>query len=166
MTPFEITHRFADIAPGDLLAAMTTPEHQALQDRIANIERRDVIERSSDGKLYRCESMVYPARKIPAYVRPLLGGGLECHEIVLWDKANDYFEIDVHPAVLGGRSHVRMKCEAAADGSDTVRQYSGQVTVEVRLIGAKVERSIVSEMLKTMEASAEATRTWLAQRVG
>jgi uncharacterized protein DUF2505 len=164
VTPFEITHVFADIAPHDLLAAMTSPEHQQLQDRIASIERRDVIERSTDEQRYRCESMVYPARKIPAYVRPLLGGGLECHEIVLWTKANDFFEIDVHPAVLGGRSRVRMTCQATADGTSTVRQYSGQVTVEVRLIGAKVERSIVAEMTKTMEAAAEATRTWLAQR--
>ncbi len=164
MTPFEITHVFADIAPRDLLAAMTTPEHQQLQDRIANIERRDLIERVTDAQRYRCESMVYPARKIPAYVRPLLGGGLECREIVVWDKANDYFELDVHPAVLGGRSRVRMKCQATADGANTVRQYTGQVTVEVRLIGAKVERSIVAEMTKTMESAAEATRTWLAQR--
>ncbi len=164
VTRFEITHVFADIAPHALLAAMTTPEHQAIQDWIANIERRDIIERTSDARLYRCDSMVYPARKLPAYVRPLLGGGLECHETVQWDKAHDYFQIDVHPAVLGGRSRVRMTCKATADGTSTVRQYTGQVTVAVRLIGPKVERSIVAEITRTMDAAADVTRSWLAQR--
>ncbi|MBL0213090.1 MAG: DUF2505 family protein [Myxococcales bacterium] len=164
MTPYEITHVFPDIAPHELLAAMTTPTHQQLQDKVADIERRDFLGRESDAQHYRCECMVYPRRKIPAYVRPLLGGGLECHEVVLWTKANDYLEIDVRPAVLGGRARVRATCKVTADGTSTVRQYSGQVTVEVRLIGPKVERAIVAEMLKTLDAAAAATRAWLASR--
>lgn len=162
MTPFELVHVFPNIAPHALLSAMTTPTHQQMQDKVGNVERRDFISRTSDDAHYRCECMVYPARKIPAYVRPLLGGGLECHEIVSWDKATDRIEIDVHPAVLGGRSRVLATCRATSDGTSTIRTYSGQVTVEVRLIGARVEKAIVAEMLKTMDAAADATRAWIA----
>lgn len=164
MTPFELIHVFPEIAPHDLLALMTTPQHQQMQDKVGNVERRDFISRVSDDAHYRCECMVYPARKIPAYVRPLLGGGLECHEVVSWDKATDRLEIDVHPAVLGGRSRVRATVTVVADGTSTVRTYSGQVTVEVRLIGSRIEKAIVEEMTRTMNAAAEATRGLLNSR--
>jgi hypothetical protein len=164
VTPFELIHVFPDIAPHDLLALMTTPQHQQMQDQVGNVERRDFISRTSDDRQYRCECMVYPARKIPAYVRPLLGGGLECHEIVSWDKATDRIEIDVHPAVLGGRSRVRATVTVVADGTSTVRTYAGQVTVEVRFIGSRVEKAIVEEMTRTMNAAAEATRGLLRDR--
>ncbi len=164
MTPYEITHVFPGITPHDLLAAMTTPAHQQLQDKVAEIERRDFIGRESDAQHYRCECMVYPRRKIPAYVRPLLGGGLECHEVVLWNKANDFLEIDVRPAVLGGRCRVQVTCHVSAEGTSAVRKYSGEVSAEVRLIGPKIERAIVAEMLKTLDAAAAATRAWLPSR--
>lgn len=164
MRPYELVHVFPDIAPRDLLLLMTSPEHQQLQDSVGNVERRDFISRVSDDAQYRCECMVYPARKIPAYIRPLLGGGLECHEIVSWDKATDRLEIDVHPAVLGGRSRVRATVTVVADGTSTVRTYAGQVTVEVRLIGGRVEKSIVEEMTRTMDAAAAATRALLLER--
>jgi hypothetical protein len=162
VTPFELIHVFPNIAPQALLSAMTTPTHQKMQDQVGKVERRDFISKTSDAAHYRCECMVYPARKIPAYVRPLLGGGLECHEIVSWDKATDQIEIDVHPAVLGGRSRVRATVTVVADGTSTIRTYKGQVTVEVRLIGARVEKAIVEEMTRTMNAAAEATRAWIA----
>jgi hypothetical protein len=165
VTPFELVHVFPDIAPRDLLALMTSPTHQQLQDSVGKVERRDLISRVSDDAQYRCECMVYPARKIPAYVRPLLGGGLECHEIVSWDKATEQLEIDVHPAVLGGRSRVRATVTVVADGTSTVRTYRGEVTVQVRLIGARVEKAIVEEMTRTMTAAAEATRDLLKRRV-
>lgn len=165
MTPFELIHVFPDIAPRDLLALMTSPPHQQLQDKVGNLERRDVISRTNDAAHYRCECMVYPARKIPAYVRQLLGGGLECHEIVSWDKATDQIEIDVHPAVLGGRSRVRATVTVVADGTSTVRIYRGEVTVQVRLIGTRVEKAIVEEMTRTMAAAAEATRDLLTRGV-
>lgn len=164
MTPFELVHVFPDIAPRELLLLMTSPTHQQLQDSVGKVERRDFISRTSDDTQYRCECMVYPARKIPAYVRPLLGGGLECHEIVSWDKTTDRIEIDVHPAVLGGRSRVRATVTVVADGTSTVRTYAGQVSVEVRFIGGRVEKAIVEEMTQTMNAAAEATRGLLRER--
>lgn len=165
MTPFEIVHVFEDCTPEELLALMTTPAHQQLQDRVGRVERRELISRTSDAAQYRCESMVYPARKIPAYVKPLLGGGLECHEVVTWDKATNRLEIDVHPAVLGGRSRVRATVTAVADGKNTIRTYAGQVSVEVSLIGKRVEKAIVEEMTTTVQSAAEATRGLLREQV-
>lgn len=164
MTPFEIVHIFEDCTPQELLSLMTTPAHQQLQDNVGRVERREVLARTSDDRAYRCESMVYPARKIPAYVKPLLGGGLECHEVVSWDKASNRLEIDVHPAVLGGRSRVRATVTAVADGTSTIRTYAGQVSVEVSLIGRRVEKAIVEEMTTTVQAAAEATRGMLRER--
>lgn len=163
MTPFEIVHVFENCSPQELLSLMTTPAHQQLQDTVGKVERRELIARTSDDAQYRCESMVYPARKIPAYVKPLLGGGLECHEVVTWDKATNRLEIDVHPAVLGGRSRVRATVTAVADGTSTVRTYAGQVSVEVSLIGKRVEKAIVEEMTGTVHAAAEATRGLLRE---
>lgn len=161
MTPYALTHRFSHTHPRVLLAAFTHPAHQALQDQNADVLRREIIERVDDDARYRCECRVFPRRQLPGFVRPFVRGGLEYHEVVSWDKATDVLEIDVQPAVLGGRSRIRASARVVADGADAVRIYNGTVTVEVALVGGRIERGIIEEIGRTMDAAAEHTRAWL-----
>jgi hypothetical protein len=160
-TAIELTHLFPATTPRALLGAFTHPDHQAMQDRFAKVARREVIERTDDAHHYRCECRVFPERQLPAFIRPFVRGGLEYHEVVTWDKATDLLEIDVQPAVLGGRSRIRATSRVIAEGAATRRVYAGLVTVEVALLGGRIERSIVAELGTTMEAAVERTRAWL-----
>lgn len=143
----------------ELFAALTSPEHQAAQDRANDVERRELIERFEDATRYRCESRIYPRRQLPALLKPLVKGGLELHEIVTWDKATDTLVYETTPSILGGRSKIQSRAQIIADGTGAKRLYKGQVTVEVKLIGGKVERSVVEDMTRSLEV---ATRTTLA----
>ena len=161
-TRFEHSHLFPDTTTRALLAAFTHPDHQAMQDRFVKIVRREVIERTDDEHHYRCECRVFPERQLPAFVRPFVRGGLEYHEVVSWDKATDVLEVDVQPAILGGRSRIRGTSRVVAEGSGARRIYTAIVTVEVPLLGARMERAIVADLGKAMDGAVGRTQTWLA----
>jgi hypothetical protein len=164
VTPFSFEHVFPGISPIELLRAFTHPDHQATQDRAGDVERRDIIARTDDTTRYRCESWVFPRRKLPALIRPLVRGGLEVHEIVTWEKSSDALEIEMQPAVLGGRSRIRTNCRVVADPAGARRIYQGTVTVEVALIGGRVEKMVVAELVTSMDAAHRTTMRWLAER--
>jgi len=158
-----MTHYFPDTAPRTLLAAFTDPGHRDMQDRANSVMRREQIERTDTDALFRSECRVFPQRQLPAYIKPFVRGGLEYHEVVRWDKSTQVIEIDVQPAMLGGRARIRASYRIVADGTTAVRHYHGEVSVEVALVGGRIERAIVADMDKTMEAATDRTRAWLAQ---
>jgi hypothetical protein len=162
---FSFEHVFVDVTPLALLRAITHPEHQAAQDRAGDVERRDIIERVDTDEQYRCESWVFPRRKLPALVRPLVRGGLEVHEVVAWNKRSSELEIAMSPSVLGGRTKILTRCLIDHDPAGARRYYRGTVTVEVALIGGRVEKMIVEELGRSMDAAHRTTMRWLAERV-
>lgn len=164
VTSFSVEHVFPKVAPVDLLRAFTHREHLAAQDRAGDIERREIVERIDDDTRYHCESWVYPRRKLPALVRPLVRGGLEVHEKVTWTKTTDTLEIEMHPAILGGRCHIRTQCRIVADPEGARRLYRGEVTVDVSLIGGRIEKMVAAEISAAMGVAHATTLRWFAER--
>lgn len=163
MTPYALRHEFPDTTPRALLETMASADHQAHQDRHARIARRETIDRVNDDRLYRCESRVYPERQLPAFVRPFVKGGLEYYELVTWDKTTNVLEVEVQPAVLGGRSKLRARAQVIAEGTTAVRLYEGQIDVSIALVGGRIEKGIAADLARTMDAAAALTRSWLVE---
>ncbi len=163
MTPFSFEHVFPGVAPKDLLRAFSHPGHQAAQDAANDVERRDIIERIDEATRYRCDSWVFPRRQLPAFIRPFVKKGLELHEIVTWDKATDALEIEMLPAIMGGRSRILITCRVVADPAGARRIYAGSVSVEAPLIGGRIEKTIVGEMGTSLDVAQRTTLRWLAE---
>lgn len=161
---FSFEHVFAGVKPLELLRAFAHPDHQAAQDLAGDVERREIIERVDTDERYRCESWVFPRRKLPALIRPIVRGGLEVHEVVTWDKRGRELEIAMQPKVLGGRTRIATRCLIDEDPEGARRYYRGTVTVEVALIGGRVEKMIVEEMGRSMDAAHRTTMRWLGDR--
>jgi hypothetical protein len=163
VTAFSFDHVFAGVTPLDLLRAFTHPDHQAAQDRAGDVERREILERVDTDERYRCDSWVFPRRKLPALIRPLVRSGLEVHEVVTWDKRTTFLEIDMQPAVLGGRTRILTRCKVEEDPEGARRIYRGTVVVEIALIGGRVEKMIVEELGRSMDSAHRTTLRWLAE---
>jgi len=165
VTEFSYEHVFRAPAPPVLLAAFTDPTHVAAQDVTGQVASREVIERHDDPERYHCVCRVVPRRQLPAFVRPLVRGGLEYMETLRWDKRTDTLVIEVRPAILGGRAQVDATCRVVDHAPGEVRRiYSGRVTVEVALIGGRVERGISAEIGRALAVAAVTTQAWLDRK--
>ncbi|MBA3453655.1 MAG: DUF2505 family protein [Deltaproteobacteria bacterium] len=165
MIRFSYEHVFRAASPMVLLTAFTDPTHVAAQDRVGQVASREVIERRDAPESYYCDSRIVPSRQLPAFVRPLVRGGLEYTERLRWDRSTDTLVIEVRPAILGGRASVDARCQIVDHAPGEVRRiYSGTVTVEVALIGGRVERSIATEIGRALTVAAVTTQAWLDAR--
>lgn len=167
MTPFTFEHTLRAPSVAAVFAAYCDRGHTAEQDRQAEITQRDWLEFLDDADRYRRVSRVVPARQPPALLRSLLSGPLELHETVEWDKRTDTMRVEIRPSVLGGRALIRAAYQLVPGAPGHVlRRYAGEVSVEVRLIGGKVERAIVEDLTRSLEISARCTEAWVARSTG
>lgn len=164
MTSFELVHVFPGLTVPEVFAALVDPAHQAAQDRAKDVERREILARVDDATHYRCESHVYPRRQLPAYIRPLVKGGLDLHEVITWDKATNVLEIEVLPAMFSGRSKVHTTVTLEALGADVRRTDRGTVSVDVAIVGRKIERAVIEEMGRALALGRDTTLAFLGRK--
>lgn len=165
MTPFEFEHVFKAPSVADVFAVYVDRGHTADQDAQVEIAQRDFLEYENTDTHFRRVCRVVPRRQLPAFVRPFLSGGLEFHETATWDKSTNVILIEVKPSILGGRATVSSKYELTPGGpGEVVRRYHGSVTVEVKLVGGRIERAIVEDIGSSLPTSAACTQRWLDRR--
>ena len=166
MTPFCFEHVFRVQAADAVFAAYFDAELQLEQDRAVEITGREVLEVHDDGTTLRRASRVTPRRKIPAFLRPLLGGELRYIERVAWRRPDNEIDIDIEilPARLNGRIQAVYGVERHGP-HEILRRYRGSVSVNVALLSTRIERGIVAEFARSMPVAAECTQSWLDRRI-
>ena len=154
MTPFSFEHVFRAASIHELLDAYFDDDLQAEQDRVLAVTSREVLERTAMSRVCR----VTPRRQLPALVRPFVTGTLQYVETVV--RVEDGLTIDIWPSV--GRTQI-----AATYRLDTVspgrvsRRYAGSVSVDIALVGGRIERGIVLDLGRTLELAASCTQKFL-----
>jgi hypothetical protein len=110
---------------------------------------------------------VFPERQLPAVIRPLVSGPLHYVERTVWDKRADRIDLDIRPSVLGTRTQIRVTYTVARIAPDRVRRVcEGDATVEIALIGGRIERSIVDDLGQSLPRVAACTQVWLDAHAG
>ncbi len=164
-TSFSYEHTFRADSVEALLRAFTDPSHVEAQDARGDVARRTVIERIDTDAEFRCDARVETRRELPAFVQKLVGGGLSYTERLRWNKRTPTLEIDIQPDVMNGRSRIQVACKIEPAGPGQVRRiYTGTARADVALIGGRIERSIVTEIGKSLDAAAAVTQAWLDAR--
>jgi hypothetical protein len=166
MTPFDFEHVFQAPGPESVFAAYFDASHQVEQDRAIDIVGRELIELVDTGDTLRRVCKVIPRRKLPAFVKPLLGGPLHYIETVRWRRADHEIDIDIaiRPERLRGSIHALYRLEPRGP-REIVRRYRGSVSVDVALLSTRIERGIVAEFARSMPVAAECTQSWLDRQV-
>ena len=80
----------------------------------------------------------------------------------MWTRADDAIDIKIAPSLLGGRIDIAStyRVEQAGPGR-VIRVYEGHVSVELRLLGRRVERTIVDDIGRSLPIAAACTQEWL-----
>jgi hypothetical protein len=169
MTTFCFEHEFHAATPREILEIYFFDlGHNAEQDRIADIERRELLEEKETPELLERTYKVYPRKQPPVVARPFMTDGpLHYLERVVWKKTEDRIEFDIRPSVAGGRAHIGATYRLAPVGPGRVRRiYEGKATVKVALVGGRIERGIVDELEASLKRTATCTQQWLDRRAG
>ena len=165
MTEFRFEHDFRAPSPALIFEAYFDPALSEEQDRRVEVARREVLELEDRPTELHRVCRVVPRRQLPAVVRPFVAGDLSYTEHVLWKKGEDLIEMRIVPEVLGGRVEISATYRVAAAGPGVCRRvYDGRVTVDVRLLGGRIERGIVEDLGRTLQVAAACTQEWLDAR--
>ena len=154
MTPFSFEHAFTAGCVADVLAGYFDDELQAEHDRVLGIARREVLERTAMSRVCR----VTPHRQLPALVRSFVTGPLQYVESVT--RHGDEVAIDIRPSV--GRTQISATYRVDEVGPRTIRRrYTGAVSVDIALVGRRIECGIVEELAAGLARTAPLTQGWL-----
>jgi len=162
MLSFEFEHVFRAPSTAAVFAAYFDPAHQAESDKRAEIVLREILSLDDDGDVLRRVCRVVPRRELPALVRPFVSGPLHYIETATWTRRTDEIAIEIRPSILKGRALISgiYRLERIAAGAIR-RRYAGSVSVELALLGARIERGMVAELAKTIPMTAASTQDWL-----
>jgi hypothetical protein len=162
-TPFEFETVFRAPSATEVLDGYFDPEHLAAQDAVAELGDRTIVEQRDDGAIRECTWRVAALKPLPVFVRPFVAGGrLRYHESMRLRRADQAIDLTIRPDVLGGRVQIAAVYELAQVGEGLVRRrYSGTITVEIRLLGGRIERAILDEITAGMPMMADCTQRWL-----
>lgn len=163
MKSFCFEHVFRAPSVEAVFSAYFDPAHAAEQDRTLDVAERTVLERTETDDTLRRVCRVVPRRQLPAFVRPLIAGGqLSYVETAVWRKREDLIAIEIRPSVLSGRALIEATYQLSAVGPEAIlRRYEGTVSVDVALIGPRIERGIVAEFERSMPVAAGCTQAFL-----
>jgi hypothetical protein len=162
---FCFDHVFRAPGPGVLFDLYFDSTHQANTDTATKIASRELLEHDDTPETRRRVCRVTPERQLPAFMRPFFPGRLHYVETVIWRKAEDRMELEIRPSLLGGRSLVTSSYRLRTEDPGMVRRtYEGSVSVEVALVGGRIERKIIADMERTLAISARCTQDYLDRR--
>ncbi len=154
MTPFSFEHVFRAASCRELLDAYFDEDHQAEQDRVLDVTHREVLAQSPVSRVCR----VTPRRQLPALVRPFVAGTLSYLETVV--RGDDGLTIDIQPSM--GRTQISATYRLDSVGPGEIRRrYAGNVSVDIALVGPRIERGIVAELGRTLQVAAASTQAYL-----
>jgi len=106
---------------------------------------------------------VRAGKTLPSYAKPFVEGGrLSFVETLTWRKRDGEIDMVIIPQVGSGRVQIAATYTLRPAGEGKVhRRYKGTITAGIPLIGGKIERAILEEIGKGMQAMANCTQQWL-----
>jgi hypothetical protein len=166
MTPFCFEHVFRAPSTAAVFAAYFDAGHQIEQDQAAAIVLREVLAQDATSDVLRRTCRVVPRRQLPLLVKRLTSGELHYIETIEWKRADDTMTMEIRPSLLHGRVQVVGTYELARVAPGEIRRrYAGEVSVDIAVLGSRIERGIVAELAKTLPISAAGTQDWLDRQV-
>jgi hypothetical protein len=165
-TPFSFETVFRAPSAEAVLAAYFDPDHLATQDVVGELTDRKVLEDTDTETQRKTSWSVRAIRQLPLFVRGFVEGGrLSYVETMTWRKRDSEIDLTIVPQIAGGRVSITAVYNLAQIAEGQIRRrYSGNISVDIKLLSGKIERTILGEIEKGMPAMRDCTQTWLAKK--
>ncbi len=116
-------------------------------------------EKKSAGPEYRIR--LTSAEPIPAIAKKFVGEHLSYVETRTWNKSACSNQWVIIPEVKGASVEAKGTTEIVADGHGCVRRTKGKVTVNLPLVGKKIEEMVLQSITDTFKKNAAYCRDYL-----
>lgn len=127
--------------------------------------QRDVLEEKTEGDVVVRRLRFTPARELPRAVASILGSTrLTYEQENRWDRPASALHWRVIPSFLPGKFDAAGKFEIRPTATGCEQVISGEVKVNVPLLGGQIEKTICGEIEGSYEKTAVAARRWLRDR--
>jgi hypothetical protein len=172
MQPFHFETTYQAPSMNSIFAAYFDPSNAAAQDRQVDIVKRTVLEEQTSDVEYHRVCRVVPKRQLPALFRPFVSGELHYVEDLRWYKTTHRVKLDIRPSLLKGRAHIQgdywlVDEGATPSGCRNLRRiYEGTITMDIPLLGGRIERGILSDLETSLLATAASTQAWIDSTYG
>lgn len=122
----------------------------------------EIKELRDDGETLVRTMRVIPRRDFPAFMRKLFGTSLGFTETTTWYRSQDRAETRVTPDMMAGRIDIA-GTHAVIDtpSGGLARVFSGQISIGIPVVGARIERMVHDDLAKSYAQSSEITQAWL-----
>ena len=138
--------------------------YDAMLSADSEVDRTILSEKEEAGVLVR-RLRFTPKKDLPRAVAKLLGSSKLVYEQEnRWDRAASTMHWEVIPTVLPGKLSAKGTFTVRPEGEGCVQVVDGDISVNVRFIGGQIEKSIVDEVRKTYDQTAQKTRDFLRTR--
>ncbi|GAA4001703.1 DUF2505 domain-containing protein [Allokutzneria multivorans] len=160
-TSTETSHEFPFPAPA-LLAALTDADY--LRARLAAVgggKAELLSHESTDGESKAVLKQGVPADKLPSFVRTLINGDLVIERTERWRAAGEGAVGTVVASVPGAPASINCSLQLRPSGTGSQLLSSLEVRVSLPFVGGKVEKAIVEQIGKLLDAENTFTLSWL-----
>jgi hypothetical protein len=161
-TAFKFEHIYRAPSVAALLKAYWDDDHNASQDKLAQLTDRVVVEDATTDGVRKTVWKVASTRSIPLIARPFVENGRLTFLETMIQRGDNHVESSVVPQILKGRVHIDSSYKLEQVGDNQVkRTYAGTITAGMPLIGGKIERGVLEAFDKEMPVMTRCTQDWL-----
>ena len=126
---------------------------------------RTLLRKEDKGDTLLRDQEVRPEREVPVVLRKLMSGALKYVEYGVFKKPSGPLDVRIKVPALGERFEMHSKYIVTDVGPGRCRRdFSGECTVRIPLVGGAAEKAILSNMRETYDNAAKVHREWIARR--
>lgn len=133
--------------------------------RRASAVQRELVEERREGEVVVRRLRFTPERELPSAMAAMIGSPrLTYEQENRWDRPASTLLWKVIPSFLPGRFDAAGKFEVRPTATGCEQVITGEVKVNVALVGGRIESAICSEIVESYAKTAAAGREWLRER--
>lgn len=160
---FAFAHEF-DIAAEDFWKMFFSDEYEQALWKHLKLRNPTILERKDEGNTYRRSVRLEPEIEVPAWAASVVSNtGYIEHDLLHRDRSS--MDVRIEPLMMKDRLqlHGTFKVTSLASGRCR-REFSGDVKINVMLIGGKMEKFMVDRLREGYDAAAVMTRDFIARK--
>ncbi len=128
---------------------------------------RALLSEEKTGDVVRRRIRFTPHKELPRAIASLIGSKKLIYEQDnTFEPARSRMLWEVIPTILPGKLTAKGTFQVNATPTGCEQVIDGEITVNVRFVGGKIEQAVVAEVVKSYEQTAGTCREWLKQYGG